>query len=101
MAEEAKAEEIAAMTANKEVPQISAGDLATMVRIIDAGSQRGSFKGEEMETVGALRNKLATVVNALAPKPEETKETEEGGVEVEADATEKITEEVTSEDEAV
>ena len=85
MAEEAKPEEVAAMTTGAELPQITAGDLATMVRIIDAGSQRGTFKGEEMETVGALRNKLATVVNALAPK---TEETEEGGEEVEADATE-------------
>ena len=83
MAEEVKAEEVAAMSGGSELPQISAGDLATMVRIIDAGSQRGTFKGEEMETVGALRNKLATVVNALMPKTEE-----EGGEEVTADTTE-------------
>ena len=89
MAEEAKPEEVAAMTTGAELPQITAGDLATMVRIIDAGSQRGTFKGEEMETVGALRNKLATVVNALAPKTEETDGTEDGGEE-EADATEKV-----------
>lgn len=99
MAEEAKAEEVAAMTAGAELPQITAGDLATMVRIIDAGSQRGSFKGEEMETVGALRNKLAAVVNALNPKTEEKteeeteEETEEGGEEVQADATEETADE--------
>lgn len=96
MAEEAKTEDVAAMTAGADLPQITAGDLATMVRIIDAGSQRGAFKGEEMETVGALRNKLATVVNALAPKTEET----EGEVEVEADATEEIADATTSEDKA-
>jgi len=52
--------------------QVTAGDLATMVRIIDASSQRGAFRGEELETVGALRTKLATIVNALMPKQEET-----------------------------
>ncbi len=88
MAEEAKAEEVAAMTAGADLPQITAGDLATMVRIIDAGSQRGAFKGEEMETVGTLRNKLATVVNALAPKTDE-----EGGETGEADATTEETDE--------
>ena len=66
MAEEVKAAEAAEMAA--ELPQITAGDLATMVRIIDASSQRGAFKGEELETVGALRNKLAVTVNALAPQ---------------------------------
>ena len=75
MAEEVTTVETAADT------QVTAGDLATMVRIIDASSQRGAFRGEELETVGALRTKLATIVNALAPAVEETEETEEGGEE--------------------
>lgn len=75
MAEEVNTEELAATpTDGSENAPITAGDLATMVRIIDAGSQRGTFKGEEMEVVGALRNKLATIVNALAPATEETNE---------------------------
>lgn len=68
MAEEVTSVEVAADT------QVTAGDLATMVRIIDASSQRGAFRGEELETVGALRTKLATIVNALAPPAEETEE---------------------------
>jgi hypothetical protein len=51
--------------------EITANDLATVVRIIDAGSQRGTFRGEELAAVGVLRNKFAAAVNALAPKEPE------------------------------
>lgn len=77
MAEEVTPVEVSADT------QVTAGDIATMVRIIDASSQRGAFRGEELETVGALRTKLATIVNALAPPAEET----ENGGEESADDT--------------
>lgn len=53
---------------------VTAGDLALMVQVIDAGSQRGAWRGEELATVGALRNKLAGIVKALNPPAEETKE---------------------------
>lgn len=65
--------------------EITANDLATMVRIIDAGSQRGTFRGEELAAVGVLRNKLAAAVNALAPKkPAEEEKTEEAAEEAAA-----------------
>ncbi len=64
---------------------ITAGDLALMVQVIDAGSQRGAWRGEELATVGALRNKLAGIVKALNPKTEET--TEEAGADAEVDDT--------------
>lgn len=65
--------------------EITANDLATMVRIIDAGSQRGTFRGEELAAVGILRNKLAAAVNALAPqKPVEEEKTEEAAEEAAA-----------------
>ena len=51
---------------------MTAGDLALMVQVIDAGSQRGAWRGEELATVGALRNKLAGIVKALNPPAEET-----------------------------
>ena len=53
------------------VPNITAGDLSTMVKVIDAGSQRGAWRGEELTTIGGLREKLVTVINAIAPKAEE------------------------------
>ena len=53
---------------------VTAGDIALMVQVIDAGSQRGAWRGEELATVGALRNKLAAIVKALNPPTEETKE---------------------------
>lgn len=107
MAEEVNTEELAATpTDGSENAPITAGDLATMVRIIDAGSQRGTFKGEEMEVVGALRNKLATIVNALAPATEETNEetNEEEATEKDEEVTaSKVSEEtpVVSDDESV
>lgn len=88
MAEEVQPVEIAADT------QVTAGDLATMVRIIDASSQRGAFRGEELETVGALRTKLASIVNALAPSAEET---EEGKEETEEESTESVVEDAIEE----
>lgn len=81
MAEEVTPVEVSADT------QVTAGDLATMVRIIDASSQRGAFRGEELETVGALRTKLATIVNALAPATEETEDGNDDATESAADDT--------------
>lgn len=43
---------------------ITLNDMITMVNIIDACSERGSFKGNELVSVGTLREKLATFVKA-------------------------------------
>jgi len=78
---------------------VTAGDLALMVQIIDAGSQRGAWRGEELATVGALRNKLAAIVKSLNPPAEVTKEeadTAEVTEEADADAAE-VTEEAVEE----
>ena len=82
------AEDVTTVEPTAEI-QVTAGDLGTMVRISDASSQRGDFRGEELETGGALRTKLATIVNALAPVAEETEEGEEGS---EEDSTESVVE---------
>lgn len=42
-------------------------DIITMVNIIDACSERGAFKGNELATVGTLREKLAAFVRANQP----------------------------------
>jgi len=76
---------------------VTAGDLALMVQVIDAGSQRGAWRGEELATVGALRNKLAGIVKALNPKEETKEEADTVEATEEADAAE-VTEEVAEDD---
>lgn len=62
-----------------ELPSITVGDLTVMVRIIDAGSKRGAWNGDELSAIGELRNKLAIVIKAVTPETpaEEVEETEE------------------------
>ncbi|KKM13386.1 hypothetical protein LCGC14_1716730 [marine sediment metagenome] len=69
---------------------VTAGDLALMVQVIDAGSQRGAWRGEELATVGALRNKLAGIVKALNPPAEETKNETDAEVDTAAKTTEEV-----------
>jgi len=45
-------------------------DIATVVQIIDACSERGSFKGTELTVVGELREKFSAIVEANKPKDE-------------------------------
>lgn len=68
-------------TDQEEVPNISINDLVLMTRIIDAASQRGAIRGEEMTTVGALRDKIYTVVKAVSPDSIESAENDEGSQE--------------------
>ena len=49
-------------------PQLSLQDLATVVQIIDICSRRGGFEGQELESVGGLRNRVVAFVNASAPQ---------------------------------
>lgn len=81
----------------QESSGVTAGDLALMVQVIDAGSQRGAWRGEELATVGALRNKLAGIVKALNPKEETKEEADTVEVTEEADTSE-VTEEVAEDD---
>jgi hypothetical protein len=59
-----------------QAPQISLNDLAAAVQIIDVCSKRGAFEGSELESVGAVRGRIAAFVQANTPAQEET--TEEG-----------------------
>jgi len=54
----------------QEAPQLSLQDIATSVQIIDICSKRGGFEGTELETVGALRTRLVTFLNANRPQDE-------------------------------
>lgn len=50
-----------------EAPQLSLQDMATVVQIVDLCSERGAFKGVELEAVGAVRNRLVRFLQAAAP----------------------------------
>ena len=65
MAEEVKNEEVA-----QEPVQLSLQDIATCVQVVDLCSKRGAFEGPELETVGGLRNRLVSFVEANQPKDE-------------------------------
>ena len=47
--------------------QIGVADLEAVVQIIDACSQRGAFKGDELASVGNVRNRIDAFVIANKP----------------------------------
>ena len=49
---------------------ISLNDVISVVSVIDIVSSRGAFKGQELTTVGGLRDKLALFVEQNKPKEE-------------------------------
>ena len=50
--------------------QISLSDIIGVVSIIDIVSARGAFKGQELSSVGNLRDKLSLFVEQNTPKEE-------------------------------
>jgi hypothetical protein len=44
-------------------------DIINVVKIIDVVSGRGAVKGDEMSSVGRVRDRLVAFVNANAPQP--------------------------------
>jgi hypothetical protein len=66
------------MTEEQTAPQLSLNDFALVINIIDACTERGAFKGNELATIGQLREKFAAFVKANTPETEtNTEETEE------------------------
>ena len=62
------------MTQETEAPTLNINDLQSVVKIIDACSERGAFRGNEMASVGSVRDRLAAFAEANAPKAEEINE---------------------------
>lgn len=62
-----------------DVPTITVTDIVTTVNMIDICTERGAFKGNELMTVGTLREKFAGFVKANTPQvePETTTESED------------------------
>ena len=53
-----------------EAPQLNINDLVSIVKIIDACSERGAFKGNEMASVGAVRERIGAFAEANQPVEE-------------------------------
>ena len=60
-----------------DAPNLNINDLLGAVKIIDACSERGAFKGPEMANVGAVRDRLEAFAQANMPDEPEPEETEE------------------------
>jgi hypothetical protein len=60
---QAPAEGTEAQAAN---PDLTIQDLTALRTIIDVASQRGTFKANEMASVGQVYNRLDTFLNAVA-----------------------------------
>ena len=73
-----------------QAPEVNIGDFGAILQIIDVASTRGAFKGQELSSVGAVRDRVAAFVDFYSPKKEED-ETDEATTEGEA-ATEETAE---------
>jgi hypothetical protein len=62
--EESVAPEVAP-EASGEVESISLADLSQLAQIIDLAASRGAFRGQELEPVGALFNKLSAFLGSV------------------------------------
>lgn len=70
-------------------PSITLPDISNAVRIIDAAAERGAFRGNELSQVGAVRDRLAAFLAAVAPEPEgEANASSDEEAEPEANVTE-------------
>ena len=62
------------VTAPQEAPQITVIDLQNILQVIDVAASRGAFRGNELTSVGSVRDKLAAFLESVAPKEEATEE---------------------------
>ena len=70
MSEETQTQEVNA-------PEVNIGDFGAILQIIDVASTRGAFKGQELSSVGAIRDRVAAFVDFYTPKKEEDENAEE------------------------
>lgn len=54
----------------EQTPGINIIDLQNAVKIIDAAAERGAFKGNELSSVGVVRDRIASFVLANMPQEE-------------------------------
>jgi hypothetical protein len=67
---------------SEETKQENAGigiaDLVAVIKIIDVASERGSFKGPELSSVGQIRDKVAAFIDENKPAETSSDETTQG-----------------------
>lgn len=56
---------------------VDINDVSMMVQIIDICSKRGAFEGPELQMVGQLRTKLATIVENANKEQSDVQRNEE------------------------
>ena len=59
---------------NKQLEQLTVNDLIVIKNVFDVCSTRGAFKPDEMQTVGAVYNKLTSFLNTIMPKEQPAEE---------------------------
>jgi hypothetical protein len=55
-------------TTGPKVPEIGIVDLQNVVQIIDAAAERGAFRGNELASVGSVRDRIDAFVKAVTPE---------------------------------
>jgi hypothetical protein len=68
---QATQETAAEQGAEQKAPELTINDLQALKMIIDVASQRGTFKANEMASVGQVYNRLETFLASVAPQKEE------------------------------
>lgn len=58
-------------TPGPDTPTINLVDLRNYLRIIDVAAERGAFRGDELSSVGGVRDKLSAFLNAVDPIEEQ------------------------------
>jgi hypothetical protein len=78
----------------EQAPDLNVGDMNAVLRIIDVVTERGAFKGEELSSIGNVRDRVAAFVNYHTPKSQEgeTKETSDEAATEGAEVTEESSE---------
>jgi len=87
-----KSKNMSEETQELQAPEVNIGDFSAILQIIDVASTRGAFKGAELSTVGAVRDRVAAFVDFYTPKEEEKDGEEVVGDEAATDGAE-VTEE--------
>lgn len=59
---------------NNEQPSLGVQDLAVMKNIIEIASERGTFKANELSSVGIIYNKLSNFIKATEQQQKELAE---------------------------
>lgn len=80
MSEENKVDEVAAAPATEQeaAAELTVQDLQSLKAIIDVASQRGTFKPNEMMTVGQTYGKLEAFLGAVAQQQQAQTEGAQG-----------------------